>query len=126
MDRYPEVVALYLFGSVAQDTTHHDSDVDVGILIDREAAPSHTDRSEVRVRLGSDLIAVTGRNEVDVVLLNDAPPLFARAIVTGGKRLLCQDEEADRRFVRDTLLRAADLDPWLRRMQRIKVEALGR
>lgn len=123
-DRFPEVVSLYLFGSVAEDATHHDSDVDVGVLVDRGLAPNKADRSELRVRLGSELIALTRRNEVDVVVLNDAPPLFARAIVTGGERLLCQDEKADRRFVRDTLLRAADLEPWLRRMQRVKAEAL--
>lgn len=123
-DRFPEVVSLYLFGSVAIDATHHDSDVDVGVLVDRGIAPSKADRSELRVRLGSELIALTRRNEVDVVVLNDAPPLFARAIVTGGKRLLCRDDEIDRRFVLDTLLRAADLEPWLRRMQQTKAEAL--
>lgn len=123
-DRYPEVVSLYLFGSVAEGTTHRDSDIDVGVLVDRDAAPSRADRSELRVRLGSELIALTGRNEVDVVVLNDAPPLLARAIVTGGKRLLCRNEEDDRRFVLDTLLRAADLEPWLRRMKRIKTDAL--
>jgi len=28
--------------------------------------------------------------------------------------------------VRDTLLRAADLEPWLRRMRRIKLDAIRR
>jgi len=78
----------------------------------------------LRVRLGSELIAVTGRNEVDVAVLNDVPPGLARAIVTGGVRVYCRDEEADRSFVRDTLLRAADLDPFLRRMREIKLRAL--
>lgn len=82
------------------------------------------DRTELRIRLGSELIAATGRNEVDVVVLNDAPPVFARAVVTGGKRLYCRDPEADHCFVRDTMLRAADLEPWLRRMRRLKLEAL--
>ena len=121
---FPEVVSLYLFGSEAKGAAHRDSDVDIGVLTDRDLAPSRDERSDLRVRLGSELIAVTGRNEVDVAVLNDVPPGLARAIVTGGVRVYCRDEEADRSFVRDTLLRAADLDPFLRRMREIKLRAL--
>lgn len=125
-ERFPEVVAQYLYGSEARGSAHTDSDVDVAVLVDRKVVPHRADRSELRVRLSSELIAVTGRNEVDVVVLNDVPPGLARAVVTEGTRLYCRDEEVDRRFVRDAILRAADLDPFLRRMRRIKLEALGK
>jgi hypothetical protein len=63
---------------------------------------------------------------VDVVVLNDAPPQFGRRIVTCGLRVVCADPEADHAFVRDVQLRAADLEPFLRRMRRLKLDAIVR
>ncbi len=78
------------------------------------------------MQLGSDLIAVLGQNEVDVVILNDAPPLLGRRIVYEGKRLYLGDPPVDHAFVRDVQLQAADLQPFLERMSRIRLEALSR
>ena len=65
-------------------------------------------------------------NAVDVVVLNDAPPGLGRCIVTTGRRVYCRDAEVDHAFVRDVQLRAADLEPFLRRARRIKLDALAR
>lgn len=88
--------------------------------------PRRIDRSEARVDLISGLIGATGRNEVDVVILTDVPPLFARRILLDGFEVLVHDEAADHAFLLQTLSRAADLEPWLRRMSALKLEALRR
>jgi len=46
--------------------------------------------------------------------------------VATGLRLLCTDLEADHAFVQDVQLRAADLEPFLRRMRRLKLNAIER
>ncbi len=61
-----------------------------------------------------------------MIVLNDAPPELGRHIVTRGKRVFCDDPDADHAFVRDVQLRAADLAPFLRRMRRIKLDSLSR
>jgi len=66
------------------------------------------------------------QNAVDVVVLNDAPPGLGRHIATKGRRVYCGDAEMDHAFVRDVQLRAADLEPFLRRARRIKLDALAR
>lgn len=119
-------VAVYLFGSHAEGRAHLESDVDVGLLLDRSIYSRERERSDARIDLGSELIHATGKNEVDVVILNDAPPELGRAIVTRGRRVFCADPEADHAFVRDVQLRAADLNPFLQRMRRIKLDALRR
>jgi hypothetical protein len=58
------------------------------------------------------------RSRFDLVVLNDAPPGLGRQVVRG-RRLLCFDAEADHAFVRDVQLRAADLEPFLRRTRRL-------
>jgi hypothetical protein len=59
------------------------------------------------------------------VVLNDAPPGLGRHVVRG-RRLVCFDTEADHAFVRDVQLRAADLEPFLQRTRRLKLQALVR
>lgn len=120
----PGLVSAYLFGSVARGTEHRESDVDVGILLDRARHVERAGRNDLRIDLTSALIHVLSRNAVDVVILNDAPPELARKVVTQGERVYCRDAEADHAFVRDVQLRAADLAPFLQRMRRIKIEAL--
>jgi predicted nucleotidyltransferase len=120
------VASAYLFGSQAEGRAHRESDVDVAVLLDRKRYPTDRDRFEARVRLTSDLISVLNANEVDVVILNDAPPLFGRRIVYEGKKLFLGDPEEDLAFIRDVQLQAADIAPWLERMSRIKLEALAR
>lgn len=120
------VSSLYLFGSHAEGRAHRESDVDLAVLLDWQRYPTSRERFEARVRLGSELISVLGTNEVDLVILNDLPPLFGRRIVYEGKRIFLGDPDADHAFVRDVQLKAADLAPFLERMRRIKLAALAR
>jgi predicted nucleotidyltransferase len=121
----PGVVAAYLFGSEEEGRTHAESDVDVGILLDRQRFPTAAARFDQRLMLSSRLSGAAGKRQIDLVILNDAPPQFARRIATSGRRLFCSDPDAAHAFVRDVQLRAADLEPFLRRMRRIKLERLG-
>jgi predicted nucleotidyltransferase len=121
----PGLVSAYLFGSVAEGRAHRESDVDLGILLDRAAYATPQSRFDLRLRLAGTLPAVA-RRDADVVILNDAPPPLARRILAGGRRILLADAEADHAFLRTTLSRAADLEPFLRRMRQIKLAALDR
>jgi len=112
------VVSAYLFGSHAEDRAHRESDVDVGVLLDRRALPSVRDRFETALCLSALLQEALGTRQVDLVVLNDAPPGLGRRVVRRGRRLVCSDEEADHAFVRDVQLPAADLEPFLREAER--------
>ncbi|HVS03244.1 MAG TPA: nucleotidyltransferase domain-containing protein [Thermoanaerobaculia bacterium] len=122
----PEVVAVYLFGSHAEGRAHRESDVDLGVLLDRDRLPSEKERFETRLRLAGQLEGRLGTGRVDVVILDDAPPTLGREIVTRGELLVCRDATREHAFRRDVQLRAADLAPFLRRMRQIKLEALAR
>ena len=119
------VVSAWLFGSHAESRAHSESDVDVGVLLDRRMVPSASERFDVRVRLTSDLIHALGNNDIDLVVLNDASPLLARRIIRTGIELFCRDRDVERDFRRDVQLRAADLAPFLERYRRMMLDALG-
>ena len=122
----PGLVSAYLFGSHAAGRAHRESDVDLGVLLDRRTHPTREARFSERVRFTAWAIGALHRNAVDVVVLNDAPPGLGRHVVTTGRRIFCNDAAADHAFVRDVQLRAADLEPFLRRARRIKLDALAR
>jgi predicted nucleotidyltransferase len=119
------VVSAYLFGSEAEGRSHRESDVDLGALLDRDAFPTPAARFEQRLQLISRLSSGLGGRSLDLVVLNDAPPLLGRHIVTRGRRLFCSDPVRDHAFVRDIQLRAADIEPFLRRMRRIKLDRIS-
>ena len=122
----PGVQSGYLFGSHAEGRAHRESDIDVAALLDRSLYPDARDRFEARMRIAGGLIAATRCNDLDLVVLNDAPPQFARRIVLDGIRLFCADPDADHAFRRDVQLRSADIAPFLERTRRTKLEFLAR
>jgi predicted nucleotidyltransferase len=124
LDGYDGVASAYLFGSEALGRAHRESDVDVGVLLDWHVYPSAAERFEVRLRLGGRLQAAVGR-EVDMVMLNDAPPQLVRHIMIDGHRLMLADAALDRAHLCTMLSRAADLEPFLRRTRAVKAAGLA-
>ena len=45
------LVSAYVFGSIAEGREHRESDVDLGVLLDRRIYPSNAERFDVRLRL---------------------------------------------------------------------------
>lgn len=121
-----EIVSVYLFGSHAEGRAHQGSDVDVGVVLDCGQCRTKEMRFQVRLRLITTLTRVLRGRDVDVLILNDAPPQLARRIITHGQCVFRGDAAADHAFVRTAMLRAADLEPFLRRTRRNKLDAIRR
>jgi len=120
------LISAYLFGSYAAGRAHRESDVDVGVLLDRAAHPTSRMRFDQRVALSSQPISAFGTNDVDIVILNDCPPTLGARTDTTGRRVFCCDAALDKDFLRAVQFRAADFVPFLRRTRQIKLAALQR
>jgi uncharacterized protein len=120
----PGLVSAYLFGSAAEDRLHRESDLDVAVLLDRAVYPTARERFDERLALMGTLRRASDR-EVDLVIINEAPPHLARHIMTRGVCLLRRDTERDHAHLRLVLSRAADLEPFLRRTRAIKLRDLA-
>jgi predicted nucleotidyltransferase len=109
-----EVVAAYLFGSVARGTEGEGSDVDVAVLLRRGAPRSLAD---LPLDLESALEGAVGR-PVQVVVLSSAPPDLVHRVLRDGRLLLDRDPSFRVRF--EVRLRNLffDLQPVLRRYRR--------
>ena len=125
LEGIPGVISAYLFGSMANGRAHRESDVDVGLLLDRKVFRTPSDRFEARLRIAGRLGAAVAHN-VDLVILNDSPPQLSRHILTRGLLLMISNATADHEFLRMVLSRAADLEPFLSATRRLKVVSLTR
>jgi predicted nucleotidyltransferase len=87
-----EVLEAYLFGSAATGSTQPHSDVDVAVyLSDPRPLPS---RFGYAADLTTDLMRALGTDRVDVVILNEAPPLLYHRVLRDGARILARDLRA--------------------------------
>ncbi len=121
----PGLVAAFLFGSEAEGRGHRESDVDVGLVLDRLVYPTAASRFDERLRLIGDLQAATHR-QVDLLVLNDVPPLLARHVLSDGVPLTVPDVALFEDFRRIVLSRAADLSPRIALARRALLETLAR
>ena len=90
------VIFAYLFGSRARGRPRASSDVDLAVYLSR--ALSVRARESLRLRLLGEACAALGRDDVDLVILNDAGPLLAFRVIESGKPVFSKDELARVRF----------------------------
>ena len=87
LDRHPNVVLAYLFGSQVEGNVGPLSDIDFALLLD-----SLDETGTVRSQLRSAIASAVGREqEVDVVVLNRAPVELAYAVIAHGALIYERD-----------------------------------
>lgn len=109
----------YLFGSQATGRARPDSDVDVAVLFGDGVPPSDYNRRQLEL-IGAVMDAF-GKNDVDVVILNEAPPLLAVEVLDHGKVLYNVDDALRVEFQVKALREYRDTEP-LRRVLREALE----
>ena len=109
VSRRREVQAAYIFGSVAAGRARPDSDVDIAVLVSERSQPA--DRLKYRLGLMTDLGSSLKRPDVDVVVLNEAPPLLAHRVLSKGILIFERSASARVRFQVQTASRYLDLIP---------------
>ena len=87
-----DVVALYSFGSLAQNALKPLSDLDFGILLSYQM--SKKDSFDKELKLVGLFTGSLQTEEIDLVFMNHAPSNIAFQIVKTGKLLLCNDRGA--------------------------------
>jgi predicted nucleotidyltransferase len=83
------VVLAYLFGSQAEGKAGPLSDVDVAVLLGPQVEREHW--FQTQLDLIGELMDLFHRNDVDVVILNEATPLLAYQVVQYGQ-VIYEDE----------------------------------
>ena len=89
-----DVITVYLFGSYAEGKIHALSDVDIGILL-----KENVDFFKKRMQLIEIISKVLLTDEVDLIILNEAPSSLCFEIFNKGKIMLNKDENVRVEFL---------------------------
>jgi uncharacterized protein len=101
------VVAAYLFGSRARGAARRGSDIDVATWLDPRLGPR--ERLDRQLALAADLEGRAG--DVDLVVLNDAPPLLRHRVLRDGIVILDREPVLHVRLRTDALIEFLDTEP---------------
>jgi len=111
-----DVILAYLFGSHARGRAWAESDVDVAVLLAGRPDDDHC--LDTRMEVIGRLMDLLRTDDVDVVILNQAPPALRYAVLRDGILLYCRDHRAKMEFHLYTLNEYLDFQPILRRHER--------
>lgn len=110
-----EILEAYLFGSQARGSASAHSDVDIAVFV--EPAALEEPGFGYDAALGADLQQALARSDVDIVILNHAPPLLYHRVLKDGTRLLARDLAATTTREGAALSRYFDYLPQLRKIE---------
>jgi len=103
------VVAAMLFGSQATGKAGPLSDIDVAVWADSTLGRS--ERFDLRLALMAEAVRVLNTDEVDLVVLNDAPPLLQHRALRDSVRLIDRDPPGRIRLETRAILDYLDTKP---------------
>jgi hypothetical protein len=118
-----DVVAFYIFGSLARGNLKPLSDLDFGILLSRSL--DRKQRFDKHLDLVGIFTETLKTDEVDLVILNDAPLRFARQILSTGKLFFCRDQNQLVDFIEETNKRYLEFKPALEQFDQAFLEGIG-
>ena len=117
--QFPEVRAVYLFGSAAEGRRGPESDLDLGVLADEEAFAEH------KLELLTEL-ARAGIDEVDLLLLNTADTVTRFEAVRPNMLIYRSGDFDHDAFYSLVVRKYLDLKPYLERQRAAYKERLRR
>jgi len=100
--RQPNVIVAYLHGSYARGIARAASDVDIAVLFSR--MPDFFEISRLQTELSE-----IAKKEVDLSILNNASPIFARQVLEKGVEVYCRVSREKNKFILKTLNEYDDL-----------------
>lgn len=104
-----EIKFAYLFGSHARGTANKLSDVDIAVFIDKSMIDEEKHPYGYKASVIADLMQVLNTNEVDLVVLNDAPYILRHRVLRYGELAYLKDGQARIDFQFDTMTMYPDI-----------------
>jgi predicted nucleotidyltransferase len=111
-----KVALAYLFGSQARGDAGPLSDIDIAIYFDKTVA--REEQFDLRLQVLGGLTDLFRTDDVDVVVLNEAPPLLAHRVLKYGQLLFCVDDRTRVAFETSAVLKYLDWKPYLEKYTR--------
>lgn len=104
--KYEDIVFSYIFGSYVQGSIRGNSDIDIAIYLKKDI--DIDTYLEIKMNLSEVL-----KREVDLVILNNAPPLLKYEIYKNNILLFSRDKTLESKYKVKTLFEYSDIKRYL-------------
>lgn len=111
--RKQKVIFAYLFGSQVGGEIGALSDVDIAVYLDEKL--SRHDYFDLKLKILGDLTDLLKTDNIDIAILNEAPPLLAQRILKEGRLIFSSNEKKRLTFETKAVLRYLDWKPYLKK-----------
>lgn len=105
-----DIKLIYIFGSYAKGTNKKNSDLDIAVLLGGDYAPFK------KLELIGDLVEIFKRDDVDLVILNEANSVLRHQVIKYGKVIFEESEDVRVDFEVKTLREYMDME-YFRKVQ---------
>jgi predicted nucleotidyltransferase len=105
------VIFAYLFGSQAKRKVGKLSDIDIAVFLDEKISPQKY--FNIKLKLIGEFMDFFKTNDIDVVVLNEAPPLLAHRILKEGKIIFCLNKKKQIEYEVRAIMKYLDWKPYL-------------
>ncbi len=106
-----DVLFAYLFGSQAENNLTKLSDVDIAIYFQKNV--SSKDRFNKKLTIMTELSSYLKRDDIDIVVLNEAYPLLEHRIIKQGIIIYSSDEKVRIDYEVKAVMRYLDFKPYI-------------
>ena len=106
-----EISFAFLFGSTANDKTTGISDIDIAVMLDESKISKTKNPYGYKAELLAKLISELSFNDIDLIILNEAPLLLKHRIVQSGREIHTKDEKLSTEFRLKVMEQFLDLKP---------------
>ncbi len=121
LDKDPEVLAVYLFGSMSNNLNSNKSDLDIGVVFENpqiilEKPQKSLQKYEELYDLFIPLVKNLPKkiNKLDLIFIQNASLPLQKDVVLNGKLLYVKDIQKLLQYKEKTLLKYADFKPFLK------------
>ena len=104
-----EIQAVYIFGSFASGRSRINSDIDIAVLLNPKSL--RLESLDYRLKLAAEISSAIGRSNVDLVILNEAPPVLAHQVLSKGQLVFERSASARVDFEVRTVNAYLDTEP---------------
>lgn len=101
-----EVSAAYIFGSYASDRHFPMSDIDIALLFNTNV--NIKEYGELKLKIITEIIEILSRDNIDVAILNTAPPLLSHEVAKKGVLLFSKNEKERLEYIAKSTMRYLD------------------
>ena len=92
------------------------SDIDIAVLLSKDIPDE--EYLTLRLEMIAELSDLLGTDEIDLVILNQSPPLLVHRVITRGKLVYARDDPLRTRFEARAIQEYLDIKPLLERQGR--------